>query len=223
MSFNPPVQERGPALVWRKLELTDADSVLHLHRLATAFIENPSLVKPESAAYFRRILDGEGCIIGAFDGDLVAYGVLQFDHEPEDEIRGAYGIDSRIRTGRLAGASVAPRYRGNGLQRALIDARTQMAPQHMRLFSTAAPINPASWTNLLRKSFVIHDIVARFGGYTRYLMIHDTRTFDAHTAVVTDPLDIEQQRGLLARGYYGFSRAPIAESGYGIVFAKAAT
>ncbi|MDG7115669.1 hypothetical protein OVO14_11250, partial [Streptococcus pneumoniae] len=75
-----------------------------------------------------------------------------------------------VPVGRLAGARVAPAYRGRRLQRALIAARVAMAPPGMVLFSTAAPVNTPSWSSLVGEGFPVRDIVARYGGFARYFL-----------------------------------------------------
>lgn len=215
--------DSGEPLTWRELGLEDIDAVETLHRRVMGPVVRPEIVKPEKRSYFEGILGGRGRIIGAFAPDLVAYGILQHEHAPSDTWEDALGVPRTTSTGRLAGASVAPEYRGRRLQRATIAARVAMAPRGMLLFSTAAPANVPSWTNLLAEGFPIHALVPCYGGYLRYLMVRDRALYRQDQAVSVDPLDIEAQQALFARGWRGFARTRLASGRPGLLFGPSAS
>ncbi|MEW6255163.1 MAG: hypothetical protein AB1592_04340 [Pseudomonadota bacterium] len=208
-----------PLLTWRELGPDDLDALDDLHRLSMGPVVRPEIVKPESKAYFQSILLGRGQVIGAFAPHLVAYGILQHDHAPADRWEDELKVAENTPIGRLAGASVHPEFRGRRLQRATVSARIAMAPRGMLLFSTAAPANTPSWTNLLAEGFNVHRIVMRYGGYARYLMVRDRALYDQTRAVVVDPLDSERQAELFAQDWHGFARARLAGGGAGLLFA----
>ncbi|MFG1462358.1 hypothetical protein V5F77_05610 [Xanthobacter sp. DSM 24535] len=204
---------------WRELGPEDLDDIEILHRLAVGPVVRPDIVKPESRAYFASILNGRGRVIGAFEGRLIAYGILQHDHSPADDPRPELGLAPGASVGRLAGASVAPAFRGRGLQRITIAARVAMAPPDMALFSTAAPVNTPSWASLLAEGFPIHGVVQRYGGYLRYMMVRDGATYDPAHAVTVDPANLPLQEELFAKGWHGFARTRLACGAPGILFA----
>lgn len=214
------------ALHWRELGPSDLQAVEALHRLAVGPVVRPDIVKPESRAYFESILAGRGRVIGAFDQTgsesehcLVAYGILQHAHAPKDEWEKDLKLPPGSAIGRLAGASVAPAFRGRGLQRATISARIAMAPRGMLLFSTAAPVNTPSWASLLAEGFPIHGLIHRYGGFARYLMVRDHALHDSEQAVVVDPADIAVQLALFEKGWHGFARTRLPSGLPGILFA----
>ncbi len=214
------------ALHWRELDPSDIEAVDALHRLAVGPVVRPDIVKPESRAYFESILAGRGRTIGAFDRSgseaehcLVAYGILQHEHAPKDHWEADLKIAPGIPSGRLAGASVAPAFRGRGLQRATIAARIAMAPRGMLLFSTAAPINTPSWASLLAEGFPIHGLIHRYGGYARYLMVRDFALHDSERAIAVDPRDTPTQIALFEKGWHGFARTRLPSGLPGILFA----
>ncbi len=207
------------SLTWRELGSGDLDELETLHRLAVGPVVRPDIVKPESRSYFASILNGRGRVIGAYDGRLIAYGILQHDHSPADDPRRELGLEPGAPVGRLAGASVAPAFRGRGLQRLTISARVAMAPADMALFSTAAPVNTPSWASLLAEGFPIHGIVQRYGGYLRYMMVRDGATYDPAHAVTVDPLNLPLQDELFAKGWHGFARSRLPSGAPGILFA----
>lgn len=205
----------------RELGPADLDAVEHLHRLAIGPVARPEIVKPESRAYFESILSGRGRTIGLFDADrLVAYGILQHDHTPSDGPHRLLRLPAEAAVGRLAGASVHPDYRGLGLQRVVIAERVAMAPGHMVLFSTAAPVNAPSWSNLLAGGFPIVGIEFFFGGYARYVMVRDGSAHDPEAVLVVDPRDSARQQVLFADGWRGYARARLPNGEPGVLFAR---
>ncbi len=208
-------------LLWRELGAADLDLVDGLNRLAVGPDIRPAVVKPESRAYFETITAGRGRFMGVFDGAaLVGYGILQHDHAAADDPRPRLGLAPDRPVGRLAGARVAPDFRGRGLQRALIRARAAMAPADMVLFSTAAPVNTPSWMNLLAEGFIIRDIIPLFGGHARYLMVRDGSRPDPAARLLVDPLDTGRQTALFADGWRGYERARSAGGGPMVAFAR---
>ncbi|MFG1431616.1 hypothetical protein V5F44_12640 [Xanthobacter sp. V2C-8] len=210
-----------PSIRSRELGPDDLDAMEALHRLSIGPVARPEVVKPESRAYFEGILAGRGRTIGLFEGaDLVAYGILQHDHTPEDGPHRLLHLPAGTPVGRLAGASVHPDYRGHGLQRMTIAGRVAIAPRDMVLFSTAAPVNPGSWSNLLSGGFPIVGIELFFGGYARYVMLRDGSRHDPGAVVVADPLDFERQRALFAEGWRGYARTRLPSGAVGVMFAR---
>lgn len=211
----------SPALMLRALNLDDLDAVDALNQLAVGPVVDPNVVKPESHDYFESIFKGRGFFMGVFDGpELIAYGILQHDHPVKDDPRPSLGLAPGAPVGRLAGARVAPAYRGRGLQRALIAARVAAAPADMLLYSTAAPVNTPSWSSLLAEGFAIRAIQRLFGGYARYLMVRDGSTGDPDHTLLVDPLDTDRQNALFAEGWRGYSRGRLPSGAAGVVFAR---
>jgi len=205
----------------RELGPDDLDAVEVLHRMAIGPVARPDVVKPESRSYFEGILAGRGRTVGLFEGaDLVAYGILQHDHTPKDGPHRLLKLPPETPVGRLAGASVHPDHRGRGFQRVVIDERVALAPPGMVLFSTAAPVNPPSWSNLLEGGFPIVGIEFFFGGYARYVMLRDGSAYDPDAVVVVDPRDFPRQQALFADGWRGYARARLPGGEPGVLFAR---
>lgn len=210
-----------PSVSVRPLTIADIEQVDALNSLAVGPVIDPNVVKPESHDYFESIFAGRGFFVGALDGTrLVAYAILQHDHAEKDDPRPALGLAPGAPVGRLAGARVAPEWRGQRLQRALIAARVAAAPPGMVLFSTAAPVNTPSWANLLAEGFPIRDIQFLFGGYARYLMVRDGTTWDPGAVQLVDPLDTARQRALFADGWRGYARAQLPDGRPAVAFAR---
>lgn len=210
MSDRPPPELQ--TLHWRPLQPDDLPAMHALHRQSIAGLA-PQVVKPETPEFLRGLLAGRGRVLGAWDGDaLVAYGVLQHDLLAHDDPRPLLGLAADHPLRKLAGAAVAPRWRGLGLQRLLVERRMAWAPD-AALFATAAPGNVVSWHNLLACGFAVRALLQRYGGHARYLLAHvpGARTGPA-TAQAQElaPDQIERQQALLAGGWRGVApgRAP---------------
>ena len=201
-------------LQWRLLLPQDLPVMHALHLLSMAGMA-PQAVKPESRDFLSSLLQGRGRVIGAWHGDaLAAYGVLQHDLLPEDDPRGLLGLDAAAPVRKLAGAAVAPGWRGRGLQRALIERRIACAPADAVLFSTAAPSNPHSWRNLLARGFAVRALVYRYGGHPRYLLARVPAEGSATPGGAELELgggELARQQTLLAAGWRGV--APGAAAG----------
>lgn len=213
------------ALEWRPLGPGARADVERLHRLALASLSDPRLVRPETSAFFERVLTEDGEVVGAYRGDdLIAYGILQYALESDDDPRSfARFADGPL--AKLAGAAVAPGWRGQGLQRELIRRRLALGSQrgYVQFFSTAAPGNPASWRNLLACGFVVIALMQRYGGLTRYLVARGP-TFAAQPGsadvLILHAGDEAGQIAALHAGRRGIATTVDADGAPCIVFAQ---
>lgn len=216
--MRPGSPETGPPEPARLLTMADLDAVLALHRRSVQGL-GPEVVKPETPTFFRELLEGRGSILGVRQGDsLVAYAVLQRDLLPIDDPSALLGLPSGTPVVKLAGAGVDPAWRGQGLQRMLIEERLKRMPSPGVAVSTAAPANPASWRNLLSCGFAVRALQYRYGGHPRFLMAWvDPRlegAIDPTTAAVTSvPVsDLATQARLLGEGWRGVAAGDDATS-----------
>lgn len=193
------------ALDWRWLQPSDLNAMEALHHLSRAGM-SAQLVKPESRDFLASLLHGRGQVIGAqANGQLVAYGVLLHDLLPTDDPRPLLHLAAERTLAKLAGASVAPDWRGQRLQRALIAQRMARADSRAVVFVTAAPGNYASWRNLLACGFAVRALEVCYGGLTRYLLAYDPLAQRASSAdfLDIDSLDLARQQSLIDAGWQG--------------------
>lgn len=194
-------------LRWRPLRPDDLAEMHALHLRSIAGLP-PALVKPESRAFLQGLLEGRGRVDGAFHHEaLVAYGVLQHDLLPADDPRPVLGLAPGRPVRKLAGAAVDPAWRGQGLQRMLIQRRMARAEGAV-LFATAAPGNIASWRSLTACGFAVRALQYRYGGHARYLLAYvPGECWVPGDGLAQEwPLDtIPAQEQLLAQGWRGVS------------------
>lgn len=197
-----------PVLGFADLSVADIDAVFALHLTATRAVGRPDLIKPESRDFFLRILNGDGRVIGAYRAAaLIGYGVLQFELPPSEDARPYLGLAPGDRLAKLAGAGVLPDAWGIGIHDTLIALRVEAAREAgvAHLYTTAAPGNARSWTNLLDAGFAIRGVIEKYGGHLRYLLYRDLSAGIEQGGVGDwcEAGDIDRQRSLLAAGHAG--------------------
>ena len=165
----PPGDEKNE---WRLLGPADLEAVYALHRAATDAVGRPDLIRPESRAFFATLLGGGGVLCGTFDIDgLKAYGVLQWDLPPAEDLRPLFGLPPDAPFAKLAGASVRPSCWGSGLHEAMIAHRLDMAAARglTHLYATSAPGNARSWENLMNRGFAVRALAKLYGNHLRLI------------------------------------------------------
>jgi GNAT superfamily N-acetyltransferase len=199
--------EKG--LGWRVLGSADLESIVGLHRRSIAGMDLQA-VKRQTPGLFSSILNGRGQILGVMENDrLIAYGVLQHDLLKHSNPCDALGLPAATTFIKLAGAAVDHGWRRKGIQRALIEARARFANAYGVIFSTAAPINLPSWTNLLACGFAVRKIQFLFGEHPRFLMVRPSKELYGstpdldHPGEDVDSMRLARQLELLAMGWQG--------------------
>ncbi len=196
------------ALTRRALGPDDLDAVMALHLAATAAVGRPDLIRPESRDFFEALIAGGGWLAGVVDAEgLLAYGVLQWDLPPAENLRPLLGLSPEAPFAKLAGASVRPGCWGSGLHEELIAIRVAEARRRglRHLYATSAPGNARSWENLIAQGFAVRGLVEQYGGNMRYILYQtaDAQEAPASAGTWCDTADIARQRELLASGLMG--------------------
>jgi GNAT superfamily N-acetyltransferase len=227
MIASPPSQLLSP-FQWRLLRANSLSMVMDLRQEVLTSLPLADLYAREAdeLAFVNRHLGSAGETLGVFDGStLIAYAMLGL---PDATATGnltellPIGGNDLAHSAIIASCMVRPKYRGKGLQRALISARLERARAHERTQCVAAVSlhNHASRHNLMQEGMRIA-WVGELSGLRRQLLaipLSHPWTFAKQPTYTVDALDFETQCRLTAQGLFGV----LAHTGHGshaIIFA----
>ena len=176
----------------RFLRPDDVDRIMPLHRRVIESLPQPLLLYERPPAFFENCTTDRGCVVGALHGDrVIAYAALYRPCAGEEN----YGRDLDLPpdelpfVGHLAGSAVDPDYRGNGLQRKLVELRTDFAREAgvRHMCGEVLPQNIISIANHLAKGFFLKADKIDKVGLICYVL--DMR-LDVERPAVLEPVDV---------------------------------
>ena len=158
------VRQCGPA---------DAAAFYALQNEVRAAMPHPEQFVPDTQENITAYLAHDLCL-GVFDGArLGAYFILRYCGQSEHNYAAFLGIPQAEwdHWAKADSAVVHPDWRGNGLQRAMLEAALPLLPpQITHLGATVSPDNSYSLRNAQAGGFVIRCRREMYGGYDRYLL-----------------------------------------------------
>ena len=157
----------------RRCGPADAAAFFALQNEVRAAMPHPEQFVPDTleniTAYLR-----EGLCIGAYDGErLGAYFILRYCGRSAHNYAAFLGVprEEWEHWANADSAVVHPDWRGNGLQRAMLEAALPLLPPNItHLGATVSPDNSYSLHNAQAGGFVIRCRREMYGGYDRYLL-----------------------------------------------------
>ena len=170
-------QVRGRAapltVTLRQCTREEAETVYRLQNEVRAMMPNPELFMPDTLENIQSYLEHDLCL-GAWDGErLGAYFILRYCGQDAHNYAAFMGIPREEWDGwaNADSAIVHPDYRGNGLQRKLLEAALPLVrPGIVGIGATVSPENQYSLNNALACGFTIAARREMYGGYDRYLL-----------------------------------------------------
>ena len=165
---SPPV-----AVQLRRCTLEEAPAVFALQNEVRAAMPDPSLFVPDTLENIAGYVRDDLCI-GAWQGNrLGGYLIVRFCRQSEHNYAAFMGIP-RTEWAHWANADSAivhPDFRGNGLQRLMLQAAMPLFPGNItHIGATVSPENQYSLNNALASGFAIVTRREMYGGYDRYLL-----------------------------------------------------
>ena len=158
------VRQCGPA---------DAAAFYALQNEVRAAMPHPEQFVPDTRENITAYLAHDLCL-GVFDGEqLGAYFILRYCGQSEHNYAAFLGIPQAEwdHWANADSAVVHPDWRGNGLQRKLLEAALPLLPESItHLGATVSPANPYSLSNALACGFTIRARREMYGGFDRYLL-----------------------------------------------------
>ena len=151
----------------------EADAVYALQNEVRAAMPDPELFVPDTREHIGNYLKYDLCV-GAWDGErLAAYLILRYCGRTEENYAAYFDLppEEWDHWANADSAVVHPDYRGNGLQRKMLQAALPLLrPGIVGLGATVSPANAYSLNNALASGFVIVCRRAMYGGHDRYLL-----------------------------------------------------
>ena len=151
----------------------EAETVFRLQNEVRAMMPNPELFVPDTLENICSYLVNDLCI-GAWDGErLGAYFILRYCGKSEHNYAAFLGIPESEweHWANADSVIVHPDWRGNGLQRTLLEAALPLLrPGIVGLGATVSPNNPYSLRNAQACGFEIAARREMYGGHDRYLL-----------------------------------------------------
>lgn len=157
----------------RRCGPADAAAFYALQNEVRAAMPHPEQFVPDTQENITAYLAHDLCL-GVFDGErLGAYFILRYCGQSEHNYAAFLGIPQAEwdHWANADSAVVHPDWRGNGLQRAMLEAALPLLPpQITHLGATVSPDNSYSLHNAQASGFVIRCRREMYGGYDRYLL-----------------------------------------------------
>ena len=157
----------------RRCGPADAAAFFALQNEVRAAMPHPEQFVPDTLENITAYLREDLCI-GAYDGErLGAYFILRYCGRSAHNYAAFLGVprEEWEHWANADSAVVHPDWRGNGLQRKLLEAALPLVrPGIVGIGATVSPENQYSLNNALACGFVIADRREMYGGYDRYLL-----------------------------------------------------
>ena len=157
----------------RRCGPADAAAFYALQNEVRAAMPHPEQFVPDTQENITAYLAHDLCL-GVFDGErLGAYFILRYCGQSEHNYAAFLGIPQAEwdHWAKADSAVVHPDWRGNGLQRKLLEAALPLLrPGIVGIGATVSPENQYSLRNALACGFTIAARREMYGGYDRYLL-----------------------------------------------------
>ena len=161
------------AVTLRRCTPVEAPAVFALQNEVRAAMPHPEQFVPDTLENITAYLTGDLCL-GVYDGArLGAYFILRYCGQSEHNYAAFLGIPKSEwdHWANADSAIVHPDWRGNGLQRKLLEAALPLLrPGIVGIGATVSPENQYSLHNALASGFTIAARREMYGGYDRYLL-----------------------------------------------------
>ncbi len=164
------------ALSYRLLEASSIPDLLEIQEETFAYAKGDTdFLRRNTPETFAVCFAGESKVIGVYlEEKMIAFGILHAAGASEENLaKDADCIGDKLTSANVKLIIVRPDYRGNGIQRLLIDRCEAYAKESgfAWLCATVAPSNHYSLDNFLKCGFSQHKILRKYGGLERVLLV----------------------------------------------------
>ena len=161
------------AVTLRRCTPAEAPAVFALQNEVRAAMPHPEQFVPDTLENIARYLKEDLCIGGWDGGRLGAYFILRYCGQDAHNYAAFMGIPREEWDGwaNADSAIVHADFRGNGLQRLMLEAALPLFPKKItHIGATVSPQNQYSLHNALASGFAIVSRREMYGGHDRYLL-----------------------------------------------------
>jgi hypothetical protein len=221
-----------------RLDESQLPQVMELQKIICRNLQRPDLLQSFTKDFMKQHLGRRGVVLGVFvEERLIAFRNLYYP-EPNDSDWNL-GIDLNLAGDQLNKVvnfqmvCVHPDFRGNRLALMLNRMALQILRnrgRHPHVCATVSPYNIWNIPVLLATGFHIARLKIKYGGKVRYIVhqdLYSKRRFDDDSAVDVCLDDLDTQKRLLDRGFYGVQlkqREPAGRkdltAGFNLVFKR---
>ena len=158
----------------RSLTIADLEAVLDLQDITISGLKDKSILRKNSSDIFAHALSERNIALGVFDeSDLIAVGIAVDPDPPETDLRTnlkKFTVDKAMD---LKLIIVKEEYRGNGLQRKLIQLLEEEALSRgvTHFCTSVSPDNPHSFNNFLAMGYEFDHQEELYGGLLRNIYV----------------------------------------------------
>ena len=161
------------AVTLRRCTPDEAPAVYALQNEVHAAMPHPEQFVPDTLENITGYLRTGVCIGAWQQGRLGAYLILRLCGQSSENYAAFLGVPQSQwqHWANADSAVVHPDWRGNGLQRRMLEAALPLLPESItHLGATVSPANPYSLSNALACGFTIRARREMYGGFDRYLL-----------------------------------------------------
>lgn len=160
----------------RLLDETDLESVLDLQEKTILGLEDKTILRRNTPEILLQSLSESNIALGVFaDTELAAIGIAVTPVPPETDLRANLKTHSVANAMDLKLIIVNAEYRGNGLQRTLIESLEKLASARgiTHFCTSVSPNNPYSINNMLAMGYEFDHQEELYGGLLRNIYVKE--------------------------------------------------
>ena len=160
-------------ITFAKLEKDSVPLLLELQEEAFAVLDDPDLLRRNTFETLEVCFNEKSLVLGAYvDGEIAGFGILYYAGKDSENL--AYSLDGCDDVENYVNVKltiVRPAFRGQGLQRLLIDKLVEYAQKEgfKGALATVSPKNNYSSNNLTKCGFEAVATLVKYGGMQRIL------------------------------------------------------
>lgn len=204
------VLKNGVPITMRPIGTDRLPEILRLQDEVVEALEDKARLQPLTEDEFLFLLEGNGDMIGVFNGEeMIAWRAMLIPDNDQEGLGRDVGVPEE-EIGKVIYqeiSAVSPRFRGNGLQKMMASVLMERVDRsrYRYVCATVMPGNIPSLKDKFSQGLEVAALKDKYGGKLRYVFVKDLEeTERSRTESRQAPMDdISGQQALLADGWRG--------------------